>query len=107
MSTAVNWLIGLGVPLAAAIFGWIAGRIVHIPECERQQDAKYDAGWDHALESLRAKLPEKSLVNEPGPPEGRRPGKHSSTQLPDPPRGYMAAPLPPSPDGSNIGQRTS
>lgn len=101
------WLFGVASPLACAGIGVLCGWLLAHRRIDAVRDAAYDTGWDNCKHALGFGTPAKIQVTEPGPPAGRRPGRHASTQLPDPPRAAGTAALPPVAGGDNIGRKTS
>lgn len=94
-------------PLLCAAAGYVVGWLVRCHAVELSEDAAYDRGWDNCSQALGFGKPVEQLVNDPGPPIGRRPGRHASTQLPDPPKATGGPALPGSPGEANIGRKTS
>lgn len=101
------WLFAVLAPLATGLLGYLAGWLVRRRAVELREDAAYDRGWENCKQALGFGSPAEPLVNDPGPPAARRPGRHASTQLPDPPKDngtpFLSAPV----MGSTIRRKTS
>lgn len=114
----------LVMPITAGALGALAASLFWRRCLQVGYDLAYDRGWDHCTESLGFAVPkteaeyrkrvddlaqrysdqshEVSIDDWRAAMEGKRPGRHSRTQLPDPPPAEGAAPLPPSAGGPMI-----
>lgn len=101
------WLFAIIAPLLTGGLGYVGGWLARRNAVEVREDAAYDRGWDNCKQALGFAGPPQQLVNDPGPPSRRRPGRHASTQLPDPPRNASGSFLPAGPPQDSISRKTS
>lgn len=100
-------LFGVLFPLVTAGLGIWVGWALHKRRMDDQLGAAYDRGWDNAVMATTFPPKAVAVLTEDRPRPVRRPGRHASTQLPDPPKAAPAASLPPEPEGDNIGGKAS
>ena len=107
MTALQLWLFAIAGPALAAAVAFWAGWSFRGRRVDQAADDAYDRGWDNCKTALGFAGVPKQLVNDAGPPAGRRPGRHASTQLPDPPKPAGPPFLPAPPAGASIRRKTS